>query len=324
MAFRFPTEKIFPPEDRWQIIKSWLRSIFLEDWVTKSIALLITFALWYGVTGRYPPITERKRGVPLSFRLPSGTEISNEPIKDVEITVTGDRGKLARLNAQDLTVDVDLTDYKPGELVVQLKPETVNLQLPNGIRLDAIEPNKIALRMEPQIEKAIDVKPNFSGQPADGFELYNAIVIPARVRVRGAASQVNALNRLLTEEIKLDGRSESLTEHQVTVDLPDDSKITVLDAVVDVNIQIGEQRIEKSFAGVQVHEISGAKPSPETATVTLYGIRSALENLRTENLLIQLEINADGSISHRLVLPPELEGKVQERSIKPNGFSIVK
>jgi YbbR domain-containing protein len=323
MDFRFPTDKIFPSEERWQILKSWLRGLFLEDWITKTMALVITFALWFGVTGQRAPTTVVMRGVHLSFRLPSETEISNQPVDEVEITVTGDKNRVDRLNPREMAVVVDLTGYKPGDLVVQLKPETVNLELPGGVRLDNIEPNKIALRVEPRIEKSIEVKPVFTGSLPEGFELYNTTVAPPRIRVRGAESHVNALERIPTEKINLENLKGDAVIRQITVDLLD-QKVTVLDAVVDVILQIGEERTEKTFSAVAVREINGARAMPETASVTLYGTRAILDNLQPENLLIELQTESDGSITPRLVLPPSAEGKLEMRSLKPAGFSIVK
>jgi YbbR domain-containing protein len=316
-------ERIFPTEERQEVLKGWLRSIFLEDWITKLIALFITLVIWYGVTGRRAPTTVRMRNVHLSFRVPSETEISNEPMDEVEITVTGDKTRLDRLNPRDLAVVVDLSGYKPGDLVVQLKPETVNLELPNGVRLEEIEPNKIALRLEPRVEKAVEVRPVFSGQVPDGYELYGTTISPLRVRVRGAASHVEALDRISTEKINLENLTGDTIVRQVTIELLD-PKVTVLDAVVDVALKIGEQREEKSFSGVPVREASGARAMPETATVTLYGARSILEQIKPEDLLIQLTVEQDGSITPNLVLPAEIAGKAETRSIKPAGFSIAK
>lgn len=319
----FSRERIFPTEERRRLLKSWARSIFLEDWITKLIALFITLVIWYGITGRRAPTTVRMRNVHLSFRVPSDTEISNEPVDEVEITVTGDKTRLDLLNPRDLAVVVDLSGYKPGELIVQLKPETVNLELPTGVKLEEIEPNKIALRLEPRMEKTVEVRPVFSGQPAEGFELYGSAVAPSRVRVRGAASHVEALDRVSTEKVNLENLTGDTVVRQVTVDLLD-PKVTVLDAVVDVILKIGEQREEKSFAGIAVREATGARAMPETATVTLYGARSILEQIKPEDLLIQLTVEADGSITPNLILPANAVGKVETRSIKPAGFSIAK
>jgi YbbR domain-containing protein len=319
--FNFPKERIIPTEERWQIIKGWLRTIFLEDWITKVIALFITLVIWYGVTGRRAPTTVRMRSVHLSFRLPSDTEIANEPVDEVEITVTGDKTRLDRLNPRDLAVAVDLGGYKTGDLVVQLKPDTVNLELPAGVKLEEIEPNKIALRLEQRIEKMVEVRPVYNGQLPEGFELYSATVVPQRVRVRGAASQVEVIDRVSTEKINLEGLTEDAIMRQVTVDLLN-PKVTVLDALVDVALKIGEQRAEKVFAGVAVREAAGANASPQTATVVLYGVGAVLNDLQSENMQILLETGADNQIVPRLVLPPEVEGRVEMRELKPSVFSI--
>ncbi|HNU09206.1 MAG TPA: hypothetical protein PKO33_15670, partial [Pyrinomonadaceae bacterium] len=45
-----------------------LRKVFLEDWTMKLIALVITLALWFGVSGLREPKTERLRSVALNLR----------------------------------------------------------------------------------------------------------------------------------------------------------------------------------------------------------------------------------------------------------------
>lgn len=310
-------------EERWEIVKAWLHSLFFEDWLTKTIALVIALVLWYGVTGSRAPTTRRLGNVRLVLQLPPETETGNDALNKVDITVTGDKSRVSRLTGDDLIVVADLSNSKPGEFVVQLKPETVNIELPSGVKLDEIEPNKISVKLEPRIEKLIPVKPAFIGQLPEGYEIYETTVSPESVRVRGAASRVNALDSVPTEKIDLNVHAESFSEKQVTVDLLD-PKITVLDAVVDLTVKIGEERIEKTFANVQVREPSGAHPMPERATVTLYGTRSEIESLNPGSIGIELVTEDDGSITPRVVMPENLQDKIQVRAIKPSGFSIVK
>lgn len=308
--------------ERLQTVRLWLRTIFLEDWVTKVVALLITLILWYGVTGNRTPTT-RQMNVNLILNRPTETEFNNEVKDKVDITVTGDKNLVRRLVESEIIVTVDLTNSKPGDLVVQLNPDTVNIELPPGVRLDEIEPNRILVKLEPRIEKLVDVRPEFSGQLPENYEIYAETVTPAQVRVRGASSRVNALDKVPTEKIDLNIRAGDFVERQVTVNLLD-PRITVLDSLVDVSVTIGEVRKEKSYGGVRVSDPNGAKALPETAAVTLYGGASLLDNLRPEEIQILLETNADGSINPKIVLPPELQSKVQIKVIKPSGFSIIK
>jgi YbbR domain-containing protein len=304
-------------------VKAWLREIFIEDWNLKLLALAITLGLWYAVTGQRKPSTIRLRNVQLQFRLPEEMEISNEPRDLVEVVLTGNKSELDRIKRGDLVAYVDISRYAPGERVVQLTRDTVAMDLPEGVRLDGIEPNVVPLRLEPRVESHIPVEARLDGSLPDGYELYGLQVAPDKVRVRGPASRVNALQKAPTEVISLAGRKESFAVQQAAIEITD-QRVNVLDTVVNVGVEIGEQRVEKGFAGLPVRESSGALARPETATVNLYGPRSILEQLKPEQMQILLDVGADGSITPRLILPPEIEGRVQLRSIKPTGFSIIR
>ncbi|HEX8143934.1 MAG TPA: CdaR family protein [Pyrinomonadaceae bacterium] len=312
------------PSAQWpREVKAWLREIFVEDWSLKLLALAITLGLWYAVTGQRTPSTIRLRNIQLQFRLPEEMEISNEPRDTVEIVLSGNKRELQRIKRADLVAYVDISRYAPGERAVQLTRDSVTMDLPEGIRIEDIEPNVVPLRLEPRIERYVAVEARLDGKLADGYELYGVQVTPDKVRVRGAASHVNALPKAPTEVISIGGRKESFTVQQAAIEISD-QRVNVLDTVVNVTLDIGEQRTEKSFAGVQVNEASGAMARPAIATVTLYGPRSILEQLRPENMQILLDVSLDGAITPRLQLPPEMEGRVQLRSTAPSGFSIIR
>jgi YbbR domain-containing protein len=304
--------------------RSRLRRIIFEDWNLKLLALAITLGLWFGVTGQRSPVTIRVRGVQINFQLPTDMEISNDPRTEVDFTLTGSKRDLNSINSRDLVAYVDVSGMKPGERVVQLIPgRVVKLELPEGVRIDHIEPNTVALRLEPRVEREIEVEARLEGSPPDGYELRSITINPNKVKVRGPASHVNALQKALTETIPLEGRKESFAVPQTAIDISD-TKIDVLDATVNVYLEIGEQRIEKSFTGVVVRENSGATARPETAGVTLYGARSLVEQLRPEDMQIVLDVGEDGAITPRLVLPSYLQGRIELRSTKPTGFTIIR
>jgi YbbR domain-containing protein len=307
------------------LMQRWLREIFVEDLGLKLLALGITLVLWYAVTGQRKPTTRHLLGVHLNFDLPTDMEISNDPRMEVEIKLAGNKYDLERIDATRLVASVDVKDFKPGERTVQLTPERVTLGLPEGIRIESIEPNTMPLRLEQRVEREVEVEVRREGNVADGYELREIKIVPAKVRVRGPASRVGALQKLSTETITLNERRESFTIQQVAIDTDAlDKKINLIDTVVNVTFEIGERRIEKSFAGVVVRESTGAQARPETASVTLYGARSALEQLRAVDIQITLEVGQDGAITPRVILPPNLENLVEVRSIAPTGFTIIR
>jgi YbbR domain-containing protein len=308
--FSFTTEQFTEREQRQLFFRRLFRRIFLEDWLLKLIALAITLALWLGVTGLRAPTTVRLKNVSLNPRVSNDMEITNSPVKEVDIVVTGDKRKVDRVNANDLVISVDLTDIKSGDRTVQLSPETVNLELPSGIKLDEIQPNKIAVRLERVSEREVEVKPDIEGGLAEGFEIYSQTVIPAKVRVRGAESFVKSLDSISTEKINVENRRDSFSARQVGLNILNPN-VTVLDGIVDVAFRIGEKRIERMF-------VVPVKTENETrrVTVVLFGVRSVLENLSAEDLQIYLSRSETGETIPQLILPAELQDKIEVRQLK--------
>ncbi len=124
---------------------NWLHKIFLDDLLLKLLALALTLGLWYGLTGQRAPATTRVLGIQLIFRLPADMEISNDPRGEIEATFTGSRQALDRISVRGLIAYVDISDRKPGERVIRLTPESVRLELPDGVRLTRIEPESVQL-----------------------------------------------------------------------------------------------------------------------------------------------------------------------------------
>lgn len=214
-----------------------LRRLFLKDWNLKLLALAITLGLWFAVTGQRTPVTRRFRGVQLNFQLPDNMEISNDSLAEIDLTLTGAGRDLDLINARDLTATIDITDRRSGERVVQLTPGRLKMDLPNGVRLERIEPGAIQLRLEPTMERELEVEAKLEGKLPDGYGLQKVTVNPPKIRVRGPASHVNALTKASTETISLEGRKESFNAQQIAIDIPD-QKVVVLNAVVDIFVEI--------------------------------------------------------------------------------------
>ncbi len=308
----FPTEKFFEKEQK-TFGARLLHKVFLDDWLMKLVALIITLALWLGVTGLRSPTSRRFTSVPLNLRVANELEITNSPVTEVDLKITGDKSKIDQLNPRDLAVTVDLTDVQSGNRTVQIKPENVNIELPVGFKLEEIQPSKIAVELEKVIERDVPVKAETEGGVADNFEIYGAPTAPPTVRVRGPESFIKPLDSIPTEKINVEDRQEDFTTQQVSLNVVS-PKVRLIDTtVVDVTFHIGEKRIEKIYL-VPVKTETGSK----TATVILYGARSLFETLHSENLKVELTKNEAGENSLKLILPAEMQDKVEIRKLKIN------
>ena len=293
-----------------------LRRVFVEDWSLKLLSLAIAIVLWLLVTGQNQPVTAHVN-VQLNFIRPQSLEISNDPPRTVDVMLTGSRNKLDDLTSLDLVATVDISDQRSGERVLRLADKAV-ITLPQGIKVDGFQPSAIPIRLEEIVERQIPVEAKLEGKPDDGFEVYSATPNKTSVSVRGPASRVNALQKIPTESIWVTGHKESFPANNVALDVPD-AKVDLLEPMVNVAIEIGERRTEKTFAGVEVITSDGGKVQPATTSVTLLGGASLLETIKSE----QFRIILDGD-EPRLELPKMLQGRVTLKSIQTSKFVPVK
>lgn len=290
-----------------------LRRIFLEDWSLKLISLAIAIVLWMLVTGQNQPVTAHLN-VQLNFIRPTGLEISNDPPRTVDVMLTGSRNKLDDLTSLDLVATVDLTDQRGGERVLRLA-DKAQIPLPQGIKIDGFQPSAIPIRLEEVIDRQVNVEAKIEGKPADGFEVYSVYPNKGSVSVRGPASHVNSLQKVMTETVWLAEHKESFTAPNVALDVPD-PKVDLLEPVVNVNVEIGERRIEKSFSDVTVTTAQGGKVQPATTSVTLLGPANLINSLKPEEIRIVL----DAALEPQLDIPGALKGKVILKSISTSKF----
>ena len=285
-----------------------LRKIFLEDWLTKLLALGITLALWIGVTGLSEVGSDRYK-VPLVPRYADNIQATNEPVDQVEIRITGDKRRLEQIRESDLRVFVDLTGESVGNHTVTLAPDTVTLpDLPNGVRLEDINPKRIVVRLEAIEERDVPVRVETQGSLKNGSEVYSEAIQPPTVRIRGPVSYVRSLASVPTEKVDIAGRDVDFTARQVRIAPLSNENATVLESFVDVNFRVGEIRTERSFT-VPVEDSPGKR-----AQVTLFGGRSLLEGLTAKDLAVTASENRDPQVT----LPAEIDGRVEVRRVKVN------
>src|SRR5215213_1323744 len=295
-----------------------LRKIFLEDWSLKLLSLAIALVLWLVVTGQNQPVTAHVN-VQLNFIRPQALEISNDPPRTVDVMLTGSRNKLDDLTSLDLVATVDISDQRAGERILRLA-DKAQISLPQGIKVDGYQPSAISIRLEEILERQVEVEPKLEGKPANGFEVYSVYPNKGSVAVRGPASRVNSLQKVATESIWLAGHKESFTASNVALDVPD-PKVDLLEPMVNVNVEIGERRIEKIFSDVAVMTAQGDKVQPATTSVTLLGVAGFLQSLKSEELKILLE---GENLEPRLELPDALKGRVILKSVQTSKFLPIK
>ena len=305
------TEKTFESQQLRLYLKNILKKVFLEDWAMKLAALVITFALWVGVTGLSQPTIQRMNGIPLTLRFSDNVDATSTA-DEIDIVISGDKRKIDQLNRNDLVVSLDLTNVQPGNQVVQLTPDTVSMMLPTGIKLDEIIPRQIPVKIEIVEVKEVTVSPVTTGQPADGFEVYGQTIDPAKIHVRGPSNLVRSLAMVTTDKIDLSNKNSDFTARQVPITISNPEKVRTLETLVDVTFRIGERRIERSF------NVPVKNDAKRKVNVLLFGGRSLFDNLKPEDISVEVTKDASGKESFDVDLPPALTDRVEIRKPFPN------
>jgi YbbR domain-containing protein len=294
---RWPTPLFF---------KHVLRKIFLEDWHLKLTALMITLALWYGVsvsTKKGTAIFDAK----LSIQPPVDAVVMNQSRQVVRISVSGNDRDIAGLYGRgDLNVTADLTQTETGERIVQLTPQTVRANLPTGLKLEDIQPNSIAVTLEPLSQKDMPVEPALTGEPAPGYEIYSITATPAYAQLTGPKSFIDTLDSVPTGPIDISGAKSNVVEHQVRISIKNPLVITNSD-IVDVNVSIGEKRVERMF----VLTVAGKR-----VTATVYGPRSVVAKLKPTDLKVEIVKGDQNGDVAQVTLPESARSSVEVRDVK--------
>jgi YbbR domain-containing protein len=282
-----------------------LRKIFLEDWFLKLVALLITLGLWYGVS------VSSKKGTAtmaaqLAFRVSDNSILMSPGVQDVTIRVAGDDQTIDRLFGNDIRIAADLTQTPNGDTVVELTPQNISTNLPSGVRVEDIQPSRIAVTLEPVQIKEVAVEAALVGEPAAGYEVYSTSVTPAKIGIRGPESFMSTLETVPTGPIDIAGARSELSAKQVPISI-NNPKVAVFNTVADVSIVVGEKRVERSF-----DIVSGTKK----VHAVLFGPRSVLAKTRAADMKVEVSKNIDGAEVPRLTLPDGMQAIVEIRTLK--------
>jgi YbbR domain-containing protein len=83
--------------------------------------------------------------------------------------------------------------------------ETALIEVPGGVQITSRSPAVIEVQFERRGRKAVRVRADLEGEPAEGFEITAVEVDPPRVWLTGARSDVLRLSEVVTETIDVSG-----------------------------------------------------------------------------------------------------------------------
>lgn len=122
-----------------------LRTLLLENWSLKLVALVFALGLWVFV------VTEERTDAVFTVPLdlvdrPPGLEVASVGVDSVVVRVEGRHSRLRRLHEEDFKAEVSLKSARPGRFVARI--DTDNVSAPSGVRIVRVTPSEVRAILE--------------------------------------------------------------------------------------------------------------------------------------------------------------------------------
>ncbi|MCU1245866.1 MAG: YbbR family protein [Acidobacteria bacterium] len=189
-----------------------MRNGWLASMGLKVVALFLAFVVWFIVSApRRERVSERAFAAPLALvGMPREMVITTQVPDTVSVRLRGRVSDLRSLSSQNLEVTVDLSWAQPGEAVITLRPQAINV--PPSVEVVSMEPTRMRFRVEQLRQKVVQIRPLLVGQPPPGFVAGTPTLQPDQALISGPLSQMRSVNDVATERIIMTGRTAAFTQ----------------------------------------------------------------------------------------------------------------
>jgi len=179
----------------------WLAELVTENVGWKLLSLLIAVALWVVVASE--PELSTFATVRVEYRnLPEDLEISSEPVTSVSLELRGPSGELGTSGeGVHPAVILDMTGARPGERTFFVG--NGNVRLPRGVRLIRSIPAQVRFDFERRAVRAVDLRPRFTGQPQNGYDVEQWSIDPPQLHIIGPSSHIARISTVATDPIDI-------------------------------------------------------------------------------------------------------------------------
>ncbi|MCK4236739.1 MAG: hypothetical protein KAX38_06445 [Candidatus Krumholzibacteria bacterium] len=278
----------------------------------KIISLLFAIFLWLQVTAQQ----EEKQAfrVPMElFNIPDSLTIIHDVPEFIEVTIRGSRSNLIKLRLfSKLKASIDLSMAKMGRVNVPLSSAVLNLSDefdPRDIAID--NPKSLSLNFERVVVSSVPVNVAYKGEiPRDMIITGRPVVIPRKVKVRGAASVVGSITFLTTEEIDIRNKRGKVMQ-EVGLELCGRDVSIIPDKVL-IEMEISKRAV-RTLANIPPTLLQDDKTllleySPSAVSLTIEGPEEVIRNIVTDDVSVILNITMKKPGTYRLqpeVIVPE-------------------
>ncbi len=183
-----------------------MRDIFqqlvIKNFGLKLFSLAVAVSLWVALAR--DPIAEVALDAPIEFQhMPNNLEINSEHVPGAQVRVRGPERLLRSLRPEQIHVEVDLTNAKPGERTFNLTAQQI--REPRDVVVVQVVPSQFHLSFDERAQREIQVHPRVTGQFATGLHIAKIIATPDRITITGPHARVEEIDFATTDPIDASG-----------------------------------------------------------------------------------------------------------------------
>jgi YbbR domain-containing protein len=179
-----------------------LRRYVFANFGYKIISLVFAIALWWVISHGATAVVGLT--VPIEFRhIPANLEISSLNIPEAQVRVRGPERTIHSLRPQDVHVEVDLRDVKPGERTFDMTDQQV--KLPEDLKVMQVVPAQLRLSFDQTATRTVEVRPRVIGTFAPGYQISQVLADPAAITVSGPRMRVDQVEAATTDPVDVSG-----------------------------------------------------------------------------------------------------------------------
>lgn len=182
-----------------------------SDFTLKIFSLIIAIILWSYVMDEVNPYTEKEfRNVEVI--LLNVESLEREGIKilepeslDIRVSISGRRSDIIKVKEEDITAQVDLRGYSPGENV----KAHIYVQVPASVTLEDYSPREAQFTLDRIESSEKNVIVETVGELANGYVLGRPEISPQSIMVEGPRTWINSISRVLAT-VDVEGATDDI------------------------------------------------------------------------------------------------------------------
>jgi YbbR domain-containing protein len=184
-----------------------IRKYILNDFKLKALSVVLAVILWFAISY----MGESKLSVSVKV-MPAN--LSKELIvkrvdgEEILVTISGPVSLLKKIRSRDVRASVDLSNAKEGRNTVSLDRD--NVQVPQGIKVEHIEPDFLTVDTDRIMEKRLRVIVKLDAKWSNIYKVKSWY--PAYVNVEGSRGSLDTRSTIETVPVENDfGKEEEET-----------------------------------------------------------------------------------------------------------------